>query len=109
MPTELEILRNLSIRAYKGLREEVDDKGKIYEVGMSDRDAVMTVRLMHDVKQWEQEDKDKDNDKKKQELELELLRNKNKLLLAQISKLQSDDNESSYMDSFTADLDQLGD
>lgn len=106
--SERAVLNNLDKRARRGLREEVDKDGKIYEVGMSDKAMMDYLKLL-----WQRENRlkeadEKDNDKKKQELELELLRNRNKLLEAQIAQINKDDS-GSYMDSFTADLDQLGD
>lgn len=49
---ERAVLRNLHKRAVKGLREEIDNKGNIYEVGMSDRDAINYVRLLMDLDEY---------------------------------------------------------
>ena len=49
---ERAILRNLHKRAVKGLREEVDHKGNIYEVGMSDKDAINYIRLLHELDEY---------------------------------------------------------
>lgn len=62
---ERAVLRNLHKRAVKGLREEVDHKGNIYEVGMSDRDAINYIRLLHELDEYNRlkntDSKDKDN------------------------------------------------
>lgn len=51
------ILRNLHKRAIKGLREEIDSSGKVYEVGMKDKDAMDYIRLLHDMEEWDKENK----------------------------------------------------
>jgi hypothetical protein len=49
------ILRNLHKRAIKGLREEIDSSGKVYEIGMKDKDAMDYIRLLHDMEEWDKE------------------------------------------------------
>jgi len=99
---ERAVLRNLHKRAVKGLREEVDHKGNIYEVGMSDRDAINYIRLLHELDEY-----NRVNNSNIQELQLEQLKNKNKLLEAQIAKLKGNDTDDAYIKGFITDLDQI--
>lgn len=101
---ERAVLRNLHKRAVKGLREEVDHKGNIYEVGMSDRDAINYIRLLHELDEYNRLNS---SDLSARELQLKQLENKNKLLEAQIEKLKGIKGDEVYMNTFAVDLDQM--